>query len=308
MMKKLIIFIGIVATVASLQAELKMYGGHSMVKPLRTVLVKRPDSAFAVSDPVRWHYTSSPDLKRAQQEHDTFVQILKNNGASVIYHDAFLPDMADAIFVHDPVLMTDLGAIILNMGKSLRHGEPDAIEQCFKKLEIPIYARITGTATVEGGDCLWLDERTLVVGHSFRTNVEGIIALVQIFRGMGVTVLPVQLPFYQGKDSCLHLQSLISIVDEKVAVVYKPLIPVVFIQELEMRGFTLIDVPDSEFLTMGPNILALRPGVCLTIEGNPVTKKRLEDAGIKVFVYRGDEISHKAEGGATCLTRPLLRA
>lgn len=80
-----------------------------------------------------------------------------------------------------------------------------------------------------------------------------------------------------------------------------------FYQESQRRGFRLIDVPDSEFLTMGPNVLALAPGQCLMLENNPLTKRRLEAAGCEVLTDRDDEISLKAEGGPTCLTRPILR-
>lgn len=283
------------------------FGGQSMVAPLKKVLVRRPDSAFGQADPVRWHYTSKPNLEKAQQEHDAFTQTLRDHGAEIVYHDEVLPEMADSIFVHDPVLMTNAGAIILNMGKELRKGEPSAVEAFLRKAGIPILYKMQGIGTVEGGDCLWLDEQTLAVGHGFRTNTLGILELSQILGHIGVNVLPVQLPYYQGPDACLHLQSLISLVAENIAVVYKPLTPVVFLQELELRGFTIIEVPDEEFLTMGPNILAIQPRLCVTIEGNPVIKKRLEDAGVTVLTYKGDEISHKAEGGATCLTRPLLR-
>lgn len=283
------------------------FGGHSMVKPLRSVLVKRPDGAFAVTDPVKWHYASSPDLIQAQQEHDAFVATMKQHDVEIVYHDELLPDLADAIFVHDPVIITNAGAIILQMGKALRQEEPQAIEKKLIALKIPIFGKLTGSATVEGGDCLWLDEKTLAVGRGFRTNDAGIEQLRSLLRPLDVNVLPVDLPFYQGTDACLHLQSLISLVDEKIAVVYKPLMAVSFVQELEKRGFSLIEIPEHEFLTMGPNILALKPNICLTIEGNPVTKQRLEDNGVTVLTYRGNEISHKAEGGATCLTRPLLR-
>jgi N-dimethylarginine dimethylaminohydrolase len=77
---------------------------------------------------------------------------------------------------------------------------------------------------------------------------------------------------------------------------------------LDRRGFTVIAVPDAEFATMAPNVLALSPGRCIMLEGNPVTQRRLEDAGCQVATYRGDEISLKAEGGPTCLTRPICRS
>jgi len=163
-------------------------------------------------------------------------------------------------------------------------------------------------ARAEGGDLLWVDHHTLAVGLGFRTNAEGVRQLEEALAGQGVTIIPVELPYYTGPEACLHLLSLISIVDHKVAVVYPPLLSVPFWQYLQQaHGFHLIEVPPEEFKTMGPNVLALAPGQCLMLEGNPVTQQRLIEAGCEVLTYRGNEISLKAEGGATCLTRPILR-
>jgi N-dimethylarginine dimethylaminohydrolase len=283
------------------------YGSQSMIAPLRKVLVKRPTEAFAVQDPDRWHYTSRPNLELAQQEHDALVDILAQSGAEVIYHDEPQPERADAIYCFDPAIVTDQGAIILSMGKELRRGEEAAMARRFEALGVPIHHTLRGEARAEGGDLLWVDERTLAAGLGFRTNAEGLRQLEEAFEGTGVSVIPVELPYYTGPEACLHLLSLISIVDEKLAVVYPPLMSVPFWLYLQEQGFRLVEVPEQEFLTMAPNVLALGPGRCLMLEGNPITQQRLEDAGCEVLTYRGNEISLKAEGGATCLTRPILR-
>jgi len=283
------------------------YGGQSMVAPLQSVLVRRPDEAFGAADPVRWHYTDHLYLPLAQQEHDAFVNTLLGHGVEVIYHDALLPDHADAIFVHDPALLTDRGAIILRMGKPLRRGEEDALEETLRRLGVPIHYRLSGAATAEGGDLLWLDERTLCVGLGFRSNTAGFAQLDEALAGSGVELVPVQLPYFEGPDACLHLMSLISLVDVDLAVVYRPLLPVPFFQLLEERGVQLIDVSDEEFATMGTNVLALGPRRCLLLDHNRETRAALEAAGCRVETYRGDELSLKAEGGPTCLTRPILR-
>jgi N-dimethylarginine dimethylaminohydrolase len=276
-----------------------------MVAPLQTVLVKRPDAAFGDADPEKWHYTEQPYLPLAQQEHDALVNTLLGNGTEVIYHDVELPHHADAIFVYDPAIVTDHGAIILKMGKELRRGEEQAMVEIFGKLDVPVHYTLHGEARAEGGDLLWIDEKTLAVGLGFRTNAE---ALRQLREALpDVEVISVDLPYYEGPDACLHLMSFISIVDHDLAVVYLPLMPVPFWQLLKDRDFRLVEVPGEEFLTMGPNVLALAPGKCLLLQHNPITKRRLEAAGCEVSFYRGDEISLKAEGGPTCLTRPILR-
>jgi N-dimethylarginine dimethylaminohydrolase len=285
----------------------KLYGGHSMVAPLQTVLVRRPDEAFGAADPVRCHYTAQPYLPLAQQEHDAFVNTLLGCGAEVIYHDGELADHPDAIFVHDPVLICDAGAIILSMGKSLRRGEEEAMAAVLSRLGVPIYYRLHGEALAEAGDLVWVDDHTLAAGQGFRTNAAGIAQLQEALGPLGVSVVPAHLPYFDGPEACLHLMSVVSLVDVDLAVVYRPLLPVPFYQLLLARGYELVDVPDEEFATMGPNVLALAPRRCLMLEHNLETSRRLEAAGCEVTLYRGDEISLKAEGGATCLTRPILR-
>ena len=285
----------------------KRYGSQSMIAPLRTVLVKRPDEAFAVNDPAAWHYTARPDLALAQQEHDALAALLRQSGVEVIYHDEHQPEHADAIFTFDPALVTDHGAIILSMGKPQRRGEEAVMARRFETLGMPIHYTLHNEARAEGGDLLWLDHDTLALGLGFRTNIEGLRQLRAALEPIGASVLPVELPYYTGPEACLHLLSLISIVDHKLAVVYPPLMSVPFWQELKRRDFRLIEVSDEEFATMGTNVLALSPGKCLMLEGNPITQRKLEEAGCEVMTYTGNEISHKAEGGPTCLTRPVWR-
>lgn len=281
------------------------YGSQSMVAPLRKVMVRRPDQAFGGADPARWHYAGQPELAEALKEHEFLVKILSDFGAEVLFHEESLPDHADAIFVHDPVLISNQGAILLKMGKDLRRGEEVAIGRSLASNGVPIHYQLHGDAVCEGGDLVWLDEDTLAVGLGYRTNPAGLRQLGEALPG--VTLIPVQLPYYLGPSACLHLMSTVSIVAEDMAVVYRPLTSVFFLQELEYRGFKIVDVPDEEFAGMGPNVLALAPGECVMLEGNPVTRQRLEAAGCSVTTYRGENISLLAEGGATCLTRPILR-
>ena len=283
------------------------YGSQSMVDRLVKVLVRRPDEAFGNADPAHWHYTAQPDLAGAQAEHDALVETLRSCGCEVFFHETPLPDHADAIFTHDPVIVTDAGAIVLRMGKHQRRGEETAIAVTLEDLGVPVLTALEGDATAEGGDLLWLDHDTLAVGRGYRTNAEGFRQLTAALRPIGVETVEVQLPYAGGPAACLHLMSLISMLDHDLAVVHLPLLPVPFVEILGQRGIELVEVPQEEYPTMGPNVLALAPRRCLAIEGNPVTRARLEQAGCEVLTYRGRELSLKAEGGATCLTRPILR-
>lgn len=284
------------------------YGGHSMTAPLKKVIVRRPDENFGSVDPVVWHYTACPNLQKAQKEHDHIVQVLQQEGVEIVYHDAALQNLADAIFVHDPILITNYGAIILRMGKHLRRGEEVAVGELVKSLQIPILLEMSGDGTAEGGDMLWLDDHTLVIGRGFRTNQSGIDQIYQALQPYGVDVVQVDLPYDQGQHACLHLQSLISLIDDHLAVVYLKYLPVAFVEMLQERNISWITVSEKEYVSMAPNILAIKPGVVLMLEDNVETIAALGHAGCTVYTYCGKEISHKAEGGATCLTRPVLRS
>lgn len=285
----------------------KTYGGQSMIAPLRRVVMRRPDEAFGGADPAKWHYTAQPDLERAQAEHDALAATIRRFGAEVIAHDAPQPDHADAIFVYDPALITDRGAILLSLGKPLRRGEERALAATFERIGVPVLAALEGEARAEGGDMFWLDEETLAIGVGFRTNAAGVAQIRAALAPAGVTVLSYDLPYFTGPEACLHLLSLISLVDERLAVAHPPLMPVALWQELKRRDFRLVAIPEEEFATQATNVLALAPGQCLMLEGNPRTRRLLEEAGCEIQTYVGEEISFKAEGGPTCLTRPILR-
>jgi N-dimethylarginine dimethylaminohydrolase len=276
-----------------------------MAARLRRVLVRTPDESFGSADPDQWHYASQPSLAIACKEHRSLVKLLEDAGVEIIYHNEPSQHLADAVYVHDPAIIADQGAILLRMGKALRKPEPGLMEPCLEAAGVPIHYRLHSGALAEGGDLLWVDQTTLAVGLGYRTNMEGLLQLQEALPG--IEIVPVHLPHYLGPEACLHLMSTISIVDHDLAIIYKPLTSVPFIQELERRGFRFVEVPEQEFETMGPNVLAVAPGMCIMLAGNPISQRRLEDAGCAVATYVGNEISLKAEGGPTCLTRPVWR-
>ena len=197
--------------------------------------------------------------------------------------------------------------IICNMGKKGRVYEPKAQLEAYQKNGVGVLGEIKYPGTLEGGDVAWLDQNTLAVGHTYRTNQEGICQLKSLLHPKGIEVIVVELPHYKGKEDVFHLMSILSPIDKNLAVVYSPLMPIKFRNELLQRGFKLLEVPDEEFESMGCNVLAVAPRECLMVDGNPITKKLLENAGCQVFSYKGNEISVKGGGGPTCLTRPMQR-
>jgi len=275
-----------------------------MTGTLARVLVRPP----LAEDAARWRehgWRAAPDPAAAAAEHEAFCGLLEAAGAEVVLsrHDAGNPD---AIYPYDPVLVGGEGAVLLRPGKEARRGEPAALASTLESAGVPVAATLEEPALAEGGDTLWLDERTLLVGIGYRTNEEAVPALEAAFPG--VDVIAFDLPHWNGAGEVLHLLSFISPLDRDLAVVYPRLAPVRLLRLLADRGIGVIEVPDEEFESQGPNVLALGPRRSLALEGNPETRRRMERAGVDVVVYRGEEISRKGDGGPTCLTRPLLRS
>jgi dimethylargininase len=280
------------------------YGCQSMTAPLRRVLVRAPRS----EDAALWRaygWRAEPDPVGLAEEHEAFRALLAEAGAEVVLAETPLGADPDAMYVYDPALVSDRGALLLRPGKEGRRTEVDAMAADLVEAGVPTAARLEAPACVEGGDTLWLDERTLLVGRGYRTNDAGIAALRAALPD--VDVLAFDLPHLNGSAEVLHLMSLLSPLADDLAVAYPPLLPVRLVELLAERGIELVEVPAEEFETMGPNVLALAPRVALALEGNDETRRRMEDAGVEVLVYRGDEISRKGDGGPTCLTRPLRR-
>lgn len=269
--------------------------------PLERVLV-RPPRPEDVASWERLGWRAAPDSARLAREHERLRALLAEAGAEVV-EAMSEPGNLDSIYVYDPALVTRAGALLLRPGKVARRGEPDALARDLERAGVPVRWRLEEPALAEGGDTLWLDEETLVVGRSYRTNDAGIEALRAALPG--VDVVAVDLPHLRGPEEVLHLRSLISPLAADLAVAYLPLLPVRLVELLRARGIELVGVPEEELETMGPNVLALAPRVGLALAGNDRTRRRLARAGVEVVVYEGEEISRKGDGGPTCLTLPL---
>ena len=283
------------------------YGVNSMVTPLKRVMVVAPKPFPSSVTWQEFNYFHAPDEAKTAEEHAAFRGILQAEGCEVVTVDTQDPALQDALFTHDPSLMTPFGAVVARMGKALRLGENDLHAAAYERLGIPTLGRIEAPGTLEGGDTFWLDEQTLVVGRGFRTNAEGIHQLRGLLEPHGITVVAVDLPYFTGRKDCLHLMSLINMLDRDLAAVFPRFMPVALMEMLEERGIEWIAMPEAEYYSLGNNILTLAPRLLLMAEGNPKSMVLLQEAGCQVLTYRGEEISKNREGGPTCLTRPLWR-
>lgn len=274
-----------------------------MSAPLRRVAVRRPTVS---GDWTEADWQGRPDPVALERQHEAFVELLTELGSAVEVLDP-LADQPDACYVRDPVLLLDAGTLVLRCGKPIRRGEGACLAADLEVVGIPVAAAMSEPAVADGGDLIWLDEETVVVGRSYRTSQEGIEQLRGLLREQGTQLVSYDLPHDQGPSRVLHLMSIISPIADDLAVVYPRLAPVGLMEELAERGVRVIDVPDEDYVTLGCNVLAVRPGVLVMCDDNVTTRRRLEAVGCEVHTYAGSEISLKGEGGPTCLTLPLLR-
>jgi dimethylargininase len=286
------------------------FGCQEMAKPLARVLMRRPGVSLAKADPKFWHYGAGFDGKKAIAQHVAFAELVAASGADILWMEDDGDGLADSMFTHDPSLMTDKGAIILRMGKPARGLEPALHKAAYIKAGIPILGEIQAPGTIEGGDCVWVTKNILAIGRGVRSNQAGIEQMQAMFAPLGVTVLGFDLPFFHGLDACLHLMSIISPLDDDLALVHLPMLPVAFWQLLDSQNIKMIAAPAEEFAAssgLNLNVLPLKPRDVLMVSGFEGTRRVMEQAGCKVTTFEADALCIPCEGGPTCLTRPILR-
>jgi len=287
------------------------FGSQSMAAPLRRVLMRSAESAMRHAKAQEWHYGHGFDPVRAAEQHADFANLVAACGAEIEWLTDADDGLADSVFTHDPSLMTDRGAIILSMGKTLRLPEPALHEQAYRRMGVPILGRIEQPGTVEGGDCVWVDARTLAIGRGVRTNEAGIRQMAALLSPHGVDVLGYDLPLWHGEEACLHLMSVISPLADDLALVHSPLLPAAFYQLLKARGISLVEGDAQEFhdsFGLSLNVLPTAPRDVIAVAGFPRTAAAMEAAGCRVLTFEADALCIACEGGPTCLTRPVLRA
>ena len=287
------------------------FGVSSMVAPLRRVAMRRPGRATLEADPARWHYAGPIAPDRLLGQYDAFAACVAASGTEIEWIEGAGDDgLADAMFPFDPSFMTPGGAILLRPGKALRQPEVASHEALYRRLGLPVIGAIEPPGIAEGGDLMWVDERTLAAGRGFRTNQAGIDQLRALVAPLGIEVRAFDLPMWNGSAACLHLLSLVSPLDRDLALFYPRLFPVALHALMRERGIRCLEAGDEEFAAsagMNLNVLATAPRRCIALDGFPETVRLMRDAGCDVTCVDGDALCLPCEGGPTCLTLPILR-
>jgi N-dimethylarginine dimethylaminohydrolase len=283
--------------------------GHSMVDRLQRVLVCPPHSA-GWAGATRWRelgFAHAPDFEKAKAQHDELRRQLQAAGAEVAHLPASSTLTLDAVYTHDPSFATDYGMIVMNPGKPNRVAEAAQHREFYQTLGISMLGEIKPPGATEAGDMIWLDAKTLLIGLGYRTNSAGIAQMRALLAPKGVEVIPARLPYGPGPSACLHLMSLISLLDEQTAVVDLPWLAVETVEMLKSRAYRFVEIDYSERDTLACNILSLGEKRLLALEENQKTNQKLRQAGFDVRTFPGSELCVNGGGGPTCLTQPLLR-
>jgi len=288
------------------------YGLKSNVSTLRTVLLKDPEAAFKSQKTIdlQWedlNFIEKPDFKKSIIQYEKFVDILNDNNVEILYIPEDEKTSLDSIYTHDPMFMTPNGAVIGNMGKKQREPETLMMKNYLDEIGIPIFGEIENEGTLEGGDVIWVNDKTVAIGLTYRTNNEGVNQLRKILSSISVELICVDLPHWNGPVDVLHLMSLISPLKEDLFLIYEKLLPVGFLKLLNNLDIKTISIVDEDYDTLGCNVLPLSTTKCLITKGNDSTTKIIEQNGIEVIEFQASEICYKGSGGPTCLTRPIYR-
>jgi dimethylargininase len=297
---------GGMALATPLEQTTARFGAQSMIAPLRRALVHIPGPEYEAESWRAYGLPGVPDREAAAGEHSRFLDLLADRGVELDFLEEHASIQCTATY--DPALVTDAGAVILESGRPERRPEALPMARKLLELDIPIVGWVGGAGTMDAGDTLWVDRETLLVGRSYRSNDEGFRQLRRALDGIVRTFQRFELPHWEGPEKVLHLMSVVSLVDEDLAVVYPRAMPIPLLELLRERGYRLVEVPDEEFETQGANVLALAPGCAVICAGNPVTSNALREAGAEVLEYEGKHISIRRISGPTCNTRPILRA
>ena len=284
-----------------------------MVGTLERVLVCSP-SAGGWNSPDRatqWGelgFLHEPNFQVARTQHDALCQQLEAAGAEVLCLPASQSFSLDAVYAHDASVTTDFGVILMNPGKPNRLGEAAEHRNAYEGSGIPILGEIRGPGTTEAGDMVWLNGKTLLIGRGYRTNAAGMEQMRFLLKPHGVEVVAAPLPYGAGPSACLHLMSLISLLDEHTALVDIAWLAVETVELLKATGYDFVEIDPSERDTLACNVLSLGKKRLLVLEENGKTNERLRNAGFDVRAFPGSELCINGSGGPTCLTRPLSRS
>jgi len=272
--------------------------------PLRAVLLHRPSVELSAS--TDWNAVNmlAPlDIARAQEQHDGLAAAYRALDVRVEYTQPPATPTPNQMFMADLFAMTPEGAILARPASAVRAGEERLAALRLVELGVPIIRSVSGSATFEGADLLWLNPQTVLLGRGLRTNDAGAAQVSAVLHEMGVSTIQIDLPY-----GTMHLMGMLRIVDRDLAIAWPTRLAHRGVEALRGRGYEVAWLPDEreardEFAL---NFVTLGPREVLMAAGNPATQAFLEQHGIICHTVEIGELG-KAAGAIGCLTGVLWR-
>ncbi|MEM7172417.1 MAG: arginine deiminase-related protein [Pseudomonadota bacterium] len=272
--------------------------------PLRAVLLHRPGPELAASkDPEQAQMLAPLDLGKAQAEHQALSKAYREQGIEVIELAPKEPVTPNQMFMADLFFMTPQGAVLARPASEVRAGEERPVARRLADLGVPLLKTLTGSATFEGADALWLDSITVLLGRGHRTNQAAIDQISNLLQEIGVTSIAVDMPF-----GTMHLMGMLRLVAPDLAIAWPRRTPHAAVVALQDRGYHVAFLPDEAeaSLNRGLNFVTLSPRRILMVGDNPLSETFYNGLDIECLSVAVPELT-KAAGAIGCLTGVLRR-
>ena len=280
------------------------YGTCNEFSKLRAVITC-PPTHFEIRKPIniiqaKYHERGQgPDPVKRVHQYEAFKKALILEGINV-WEISPSEKYTYQVFTRDTGVVTNHGAIIANLKFDLRKGEEKVVVKELKNRGIAVSEPFEDPAVLEGGDFLFLDNKNVLLGIGDRTNTDALAALKAL--QPAINFHPVFLP----KDF-LHLDVVLNIVSQNIALAYAPACPAPILSLLESCGFGIIDVSNEEQETMATNALAIGNNKVIAAACNKQTNEKMKKEGLEVIEIEMSELL-KGGGGPRCMTLPVHRS
>ncbi len=274
-------------------------------------------------------------------------EIKKGKGSSIMdmledEYPFYTDPMPNILFQRDPFATIGDGVSINKMYTETRRRETIFSEYMFKyhprfeNEEIPFYYDRYKRYNNEGGDMLVLNDKTLAIGISKRTDPRAIEYMAKKLFKAGTsfeTVLAFNIP---KTRAFMHLDTVFTQIDYDKFTIHPGIMKELTIFEITKQGeniqvskvvttledilekhlkrpIKLINCGGNDTITSGreqwndgANTLAIAPGTVIVYSRNHVTNEILREEGIKVLEIPSSELS-RGRGGPRCMSMPLFR-
>ncbi|MHA1530233.1 MAG: dimethylarginine dimethylaminohydrolase family protein [Alphaproteobacteria bacterium] len=278
-------------------------GIDSEWRRLTAVVLSRPGAEIAVDDIDASQFLGAPNPGRARAEHDALGEAYRAEGVAVIEVGEVPRPSPNRMFCADLFVMTPQGAILGRPASSVRAGEEVAVAAALAHARVPILKTLTGQATFEGTDLMWLDSKTAIIGRGLRTNSRAIDQIAMVMAEIGCDLIAVDLP-----HGTMHLMGMLRIADADLAVAWPRRTPHAAVVALRERGYQVAFLPgeDEAENNKALNFVTLGPRRILMPAGNPGARGFYEGLGVEVIETPMGEL-RKAAGAVGCLTGVVAR-